>query len=564
MVVSTLRSLIDVSWERSRNAQAKMGQPSPTFFERLDEESLLLRAARPVLAALADELVNEPVCIILTDSQGVVLQRDGGDRSLIAALDNVLLAPGFRYSEDEVGTNGIGTALEVGAPLLVDGNDHYSEALRSFSCAGALITHPTTGTLLGLLDITTSAGNSNSLLLSFAKLAARRIQERVLDEANELDRALLAGYYSACQHSGGSVIAVSKGVFIMNTLTQQHFDANDQAALLDQARESIGGRSSSTLIADLPSGIIARLAYRPMMLDERLAGGIIQIKEQQPSPTRGGSDRALAGLAGASAPWRHASQQVVDALSRSAWVVVQGESGAGKFALIAAAHANSGRSGHLTVFDAADHHVDLVDQVATGLDTGADLVIRHAHLLSNEHHDGLVELFQEMEAESAMSKRWVALTADADPDDNMIGPHLLRFFPRTLPVPPLRHHLEDLPALVRVLLNRAGAPQLTLSKQALSQLKRLAWPDNVAHLRDLLGSIVRTRRSGVVEVRDLPPECLATTRRNLSRLESLERDAIVEALGLFDGDKTAAADSLGMSRATIYRKIREFGIVTHP
>nr|WP_253945522.1 helix-turn-helix domain-containing protein [Nocardioides sp. zg-DK7169] len=45
-------------------------------------------------------------------------------------------------------------------------------------------------------------------------------------------------------------------------------------------------------------------------------------------------------------------------------------------------------------------------------------------------------------------------------------------------------------------------------------------------------------------------------------METLERDAIIEALDLHGGDKAAAAGSLGMSRATIYRKIRDYGILT--
>ena len=52
------------------------------------------------------------------------------------------------------------------------------------------------------------------------------------------------------------------------------------------------------------------------------------------------------------------------------------------------------------------------------------------------------------------------------------------------------------------------------------------------------------------------------SRRLLSPLESMERDAIVQSLLDYDGNKVKAAESLGMSRATIYRKIHEYGIVT--
>ena len=53
----------------------------------------------------------------------------------------------------------------------------------------------------------------------------------------------------------------------------------------------------------------------------------------------------------------------------------------------------------------------------------------------------------------------------------------------------------------------------------------------------------------------------AISRRVLSTLESIERDAIVRCLEGASGNKAEAARALGMSRATIYRKIHEYGIV---
>jgi transcriptional regulator of acetoin/glycerol metabolism len=96
----------------------------------------------------------------------------------------------------------------------------------------------------------------------------------------------------------------------------------------------------------------------------------------------------------------------------------------------------------------------------------------------------------------------------------------------------------------------------------MNQLTRLPWAGNITHLRAVLAAVAKRRRSGVVELADLPAECRATTRRQLTPIEALERDAIVDALSMYDGDKQAAAAALGMSRATIYRKIREYGIVT--
>jgi sigma-54 dependent transcriptional regulator, acetoin dehydrogenase operon transcriptional activator AcoR len=75
---------------------------------------------------------------------------------------------------------------------------------------------------------------------------------------------------------------------------------------------------------------------------------------------------------------------------------------------------------------------------------------------------------------------------------------------------------------------------------------------------------VARRRAGVVEPGDLPPECRSTAKRVLTPLESLECDAIVEALLETRGSKVEAARRLSMSRATIYRKIRDYGISVPP
>jgi transcriptional regulator of acetoin/glycerol metabolism len=72
---------------------------------------------------------------------------------------------------------------------------------------------------------------------------------------------------------------------------------------------------------------------------------------------------------------------------------------------------------------------------------------------------------------------------------------------------------------------------------------------------------VQHRRSGVIQPGDLPPETRTVSRRLLSPLEAMERDAIVRSLIDWDGNKIKAAEALGMSRATIYRKLHEYGIV---
>ena len=95
---------------------------------------------------------------------------------------------------------------------------------------------------------------------------------------------------------------------------------------------------------------------------------------------------------------------------------------------------------------------------------------------------------------------------------------------------------------------------------AMRQLTKLPWPGNVAQLRRVLIETVARERSGIITADKLPPECRSVTRRKLTQIEALQRDAIVRSLEENDGNKREAALALGMSRATIYRRMRDYGV----
>ncbi|WP_449343256.1 hypothetical protein [Streptomyces silvisoli] len=103
-------------------------------------------------------------------------------------------------------------------------------------------------------------------------------------------------------------------------------------------------------------------------------------------------------------------------------------------------------------------------------------------------------------------------------------------------VPPLRHHIEDVQELIPFLLVKlTSQAALTCSTAAVRLLMRHTWPGNIAQLRHVLRTVAQRRRSGVIRPGDLPPECQTLSRRVLSPLESLERDAIVRSLLLLAG-----------------------------
>ena len=150
---ASVRDTILASWTRSREWDIARRRVELSAFDT-ESDSPLVRAATAGAGEVTDELAGEPVSVILTDAEGVVLERRTGDSALAQALDRIWLAPGFSYAEKFVGTNGIGTALEGRGPAEVFGHEHYVEPLAEFACAGAPVWHPVSGKLLGVIDLT--------------------------------------------------------------------------------------------------------------------------------------------------------------------------------------------------------------------------------------------------------------------------------------------------------------------------------------------------------------------------------------------------------------------------
>jgi transcriptional regulator of acetoin/glycerol metabolism len=265
---------------------------------------------------------------------------------------------------------------------------------------------------------------------------------------------------------------------------------------------------------------------------------------------------ALPGLVGSSPAWRRACRDAEAGYDSGEWLTVEGENGAGKLSLIRAVHQRRSPAASFHVADARDiHAVQAELREGTGM-----LVIRRAEAASARDVRALIAALAGAPAPGPR----VAVTLDrAQAHTDLTA--LLRLFPGTIDVPPLRHHSEDLTELVPFFLARLGQHgHLTCSPAAMQLLLRHNWPGNTGQLWDVLKQVVQRRRAGAIMPQDLPPECWSVSRRVLSPLEAMERDAIVQSLRDHEGNKIRAARALGMSRATIYRRIHEYGIIATP
>lgn len=572
----SVREPILASWTRSRHFQVAADHLDLPFETDPDPDSLLSRTARPILDEVADQFATEPVSVILTDDDGVVLDRRTGDSGLEQHLDRIWLAPGFSYAERYVGTNGIGTALEGRGPAVVFGHEHFVEHLEDMACAGAPIRHPVSGKLLGVLDLTCWRHEANLMMAGMAGTIARRIEETLLAQSGRRELALLSDYLTACRRSSGAILAISDDLLMMNDRAREVLDPRDQVPLIAAATEALGSGRRQQIVIDLPSGVTARLQCRPSWADGRVPGGIVQVQIVPGGTVRGlgGAARAvtagpataaaLPAVVGSGALWSKCCQAVDRHFTAREWLILEGEAGTGKETLARATHQRRTPAGHLRVLDADDYSPRWLADVAEELETadGGTLVLTHVDRLPAEGVSALCDALEPYRESTDLERPWLVVTVGRGAGSGKADlSELVDYFPRTVEVPPLRHHVEDVAELVPYLIARlTRGADLTCSPEAMRVLMRNRWPGNVEQLYQVLRKIVAKRRTGVVGVRDLPPECRAITRRVLTPLEAIECDAIVDALLDTDGNKAEAARHLGMSRATIYRKIRGYGI----
>jgi transcriptional regulator with PAS, ATPase and Fis domain len=146
----------------------------------------------------------------------------------------------------------------------------------------------------------------------------------------------------------------------------------------------------------------------------------------------------------------------------------------------------------------------------------------------------------------------------------------------SIKLPPLRERLQDLEALCELILaqiaERTGMPQREVSADALIALGAYSWPGNIRELRNVLEKAVMMSDHRRLDRRDFaavlpidePANAAHPTMRSLAQaVADAERVAIGAALEAAHGNKSLAAQTLGVSRATLYEKLAQLGVSSH-
>jgi DNA-binding NtrC family response regulator len=135
-----------------------------------------------------------------------------------------------------------------------------------------------------------------------------------------------------------------------------------------------------------------------------------------------------------------------------------------------------------------------------------------------------------------------------------------------LTIPPLCERIDDIPMLANHFLNyyskKYRKDVLTISPEALNKLKKYAWPGNVRELQHAIERALIMADSPTLQESDFlfsrkGNEAQASDTLNL---DEVEKSAVIKAIQLHNGNISKAADELGLTRASLYRRMEKYGI----
>lgn len=223
--------------------------------DALDENRFLFQHAAPVMETLYDQIVNTHSMVLLTSSRGMVL-HSLGDTDFLEKASRVALTPGMDWSEENKGTNAIGTALTEGEALTVHGNQHFMNVNKMLTCSAAPIFDPY-GQVIGALDVTGDHRSFHQHTLALVRMSAQMIENHMF--ADIFPKAIQIHFHTRSEFLGtlveGIAVFSPEGRFISANRSAQFQIGLPFASLKAHTFSSLFGISVSSL-GDLFAGAV--------------------------------------------------------------------------------------------------------------------------------------------------------------------------------------------------------------------------------------------------------------------------------------------------------------------
>lgn len=560
----------------------------------LDE---LQSVSKRVIDRLARQLVDARHAVFLADPDGVIVEcRLPLDRR--REFDRLGLLPGASWCESLEGTNGIGTCAIERSPVIICQHDHFRARHTSLTCTASPIFAPS-GELVAILDVSVFGGDVSRTgelrTLSIVNLAASSIENNHFEQCFRDEWLLLlrenSGHFWPSEQAmlafddGGCVLAANKSalhflgtsrVDIVGTRID-HWFRQPLDALMERALPQpqtywlIDTKADEQLLA------MVRGPSRAVRLTFSVPAGYEVKKPAMPF-----QDSHLA------LEFSRACQ----VFEHDVPVLISGETGSGKEVFARAVHANSDRAGRPFIsVNCAAIPETLIESELFGYDEGSFTGAKKGGMSGklSQANGGTLFLDEIGDMPFAMQTRLLRVLEERTVSPLGCGEPValdIRVVSAThrdlkvqiadrqfredlyyrlagleVTIPPLRNR-EDKVEILQHLLEEANlGEEQFLTNEAKAAMCGYSWPGNVRQMRNMLRTMVALSRGGNITLADLPAEIREQGVRDpCSPLDVAERKALCDILDACQGQVSAAARRLGVSRNTLYRKLKRLGL----
>lgn len=612
--VEDIRSLTFQSWKRSLNHGVHpLHSIAPiTLSEEVIAEyrarDLLYSTLDPLLVKLKEAAIDSGYLITFCNSNGEIFYIDGDDK-IKREAEKMNFIAGTSWSEQHVGTNGMGTSLATGYPIQIFASEHFCKPVHNWVCSAAPIKDPATNKTLGAANITGIwkgvHPHSLSTVVSIALSIERELQNRL-----NLEHFFLLEYFMEMTNRKGNCIAavIDRGYKVIKAsppfYENNWVNQNGNLTILDVSylpmepyRWELNGNKGKWAFEATPyysQGAFIGFFVCATKTSRPLSKGAGNTVKHTFSSIIGQSEVILSLLKEA---------KLLSNLDLS--VTIEGESGTGKELLAQSIHAASPRSsGPFVAVNCGAIPRELAESELFGYEEGAFTGgVKGGHKGKFLQADGgtifldeigempldlqtaLLRVLEEKEITRLGGKQPIPINVRVIAATNRdlkraceLGEFRRDLYYRlsilSLQVPPLRNRKGDIPIILDHLIQKIcaeiGRPLFNVSPDVLRVIEKYHWPGNVRELRNFIYKMAVRVKGQLMTMADLPEDFLSkgiSSPANESRLliqspskitsslKQLERETILSVLEECNGNITKAAKKLGIHRSTIYRKL---------
>ncbi|WP_353632119.1 sigma-54-dependent Fis family transcriptional regulator [Pseudomonas canadensis] len=568
--------------------------------ERLQQ---VLHIAGSEMNSLHQQLSGAGHAVLLTDARGVILNcvTAPSERKI---FERAGLWLGADWSEACEGTNGIGTCLVERQSLTIHRDEHFRGRHTGLTCSASPVFDPH-GDLLAVLDVS-SAREAVSRQSQFHTMALVNLSAKMIESCYFLRH--FENHWLLRFH----LQAESVGLFSEGLLA---FDGEGRICAVNQSALNLLGQLRGGLLGQPVEG------FFDCSLDQLLGRASANATASWPLRTRDGR-QLFAALRGqvrsvpapfikpAPAPLpsiclgdptlQQDFRKALRVFERDVPLLINGETGSGKEAFAKAVHLASQRADKAFVaLNCAAIPESLIESELFGYRGGSFTGARKEGMQGKlQQADGGTLFLDEIgDMPLALQTRLLRVLEDRlvvplGGEPQAVNVRIISATHRNLlervqdgsfredlyyrlnglevGLPPLRERSDKSQLLDFLLAQEANGESVALDPSARGALLAFAWPGNVRQLRTVLRTLVALCEGGRVGLEDLPaqirqarPVSVTQAKSMESPLEDAERLALLTALQQQRWHMTHTAEQLGVSRNTLYRKLRRHGIARH-